>query len=488
MVAVIAANVTCAIFQPSFFDSIIKIKHLPYLPDIPKSISIAHSVRVNQIMQREVNAISKETTYGELHELLMQKHNLKAFPVVESPSSMILLGSVSRENLVHLLEKQIGREARNMEIFRHKHAGGGYSNKESPSPHGVASPEKRVPKRRLRARSKTEIILTEFDRNRLRKIVTKSQEKRSKERHSPDGEERRKASFYQHFKLQSPHHKTAEVYQTIGNVLRNISHGLLKAEKSSKSDIEEIEFLKSWEKRQLAKKLNISQAIIDPAPFQLVEDTSLYKVHSLFSLLGIRKAYVTHLGALIGVVNTEEIRIAIEKIQSGAMDEKIRKMSMQPKTVVYQFTEDGTAKLAEVETVETDESEQSDDTDNEDYVTPRIDVVESTPHVALINTKLPMTRSYTANTDRLDVITESVTVPELTDQCSSSDTESSAPLRFVIDSCSGTLPGQINAPTVIEVRDPDDQIASPSTFVPKSPQGSGRLVTTTDSENESERL
>ena len=46
---------------------------------------------------------------------------------------------------------------------------------------------------------------------------------------------------------------------------------------------------------------------IDPAPFQLVEKTSLLRVHSLFSLLGVNHAYVTTIGRLIGVVALKEV-------------------------------------------------------------------------------------------------------------------------------------------------------------------------------------
>ena len=45
----------------------------------------------------------------------------------------------------------------------------------------------------------------------------------------------------------------------------------------------------------------------DPAPFQLVERTSLLKVHSLFSMLGLNHAYVTAIGRLIGVVALKEV-------------------------------------------------------------------------------------------------------------------------------------------------------------------------------------
>uniref|UniRef100_A0A8C1K672 Chloride channel 2c n=1 Tax=Cyprinus carpio TaxID=7962 RepID=A0A8C1K672_CYPCA len=51
---------------------------------------------------------------------------------------------------------------------------------------------------------------------------------------------------------------------------------------------------------------------IDPAPFQLVEHTSLHKTHTMFSVLNLDYAYVTSIGRLIGAVSLKELREAIE--------------------------------------------------------------------------------------------------------------------------------------------------------------------------------
>ena len=54
--------------------------------------------------------------------------------------------------------------------------------------------------------------------------------------------------------------------------------------------------------------MDFSNCHVDPAPFQLVEKSSLLKVHSLFSMLGVNHAYVTAIGRLIGVVALKELR------------------------------------------------------------------------------------------------------------------------------------------------------------------------------------
>lgn len=78
----------------------------------------------------------------------------------------------------------------------------------------------------------------------------------------------------------------------------------------------------------LNQKLDLSQLDIDSTPFQLSEYTSLFKVgfkvlsiqtfsifqaHSLFSLLGLNRAYVTKKGQLIGVVALKEVCFLISR-------------------------------------------------------------------------------------------------------------------------------------------------------------------------------
>lgn len=66
---------------------------------------------------------------------------------------------------------------------------------------------------------------------------------------------------------------------------------------------------KQWEEEEMNQRVNFEQCHIDPAPFQLVEKTSLLKVHSIFSLVGVNHAYVTAIGKLIGVVALKEVTI-----------------------------------------------------------------------------------------------------------------------------------------------------------------------------------
>ncbi|KAF2359134.1 Chloride channel voltage gated [Trinorchestia longiramus] len=85
-----------------------------------------------------------------------------------------------------------------------------------------------------------------------------------------------------------------------------------------------------WEYFQLAMEVDFEQTTIDPAPFQLVERTSLLRVHSLFSLLGINHAYVTNIGRLKGVVALKELRLAIEGTQEKQRQKPVEAPNAAP--------------------------------------------------------------------------------------------------------------------------------------------------------------
>ena len=74
-----------------------------------------------------------------------------------------------------------------------------------------------------------------------------------------------------------------------------------------------------WEQSQLNQEIDFTQCHVDPAPFQLVERTSLLKVHSLFSMMSLNHAFVTSIGKLEGVVGVKELRKAIEAANSGLL-------------------------------------------------------------------------------------------------------------------------------------------------------------------------
>lgn len=112
MIAVLIANATAALLQPSLYDSIILIKKLPYLPDLLPSASGMYNIMAEDFMVRDVKSIWQNISYQGLKNVLKQNKHLRSLPLVDSPENMILLGSVQRHELIKMIDKHIGREKR----------------------------------------------------------------------------------------------------------------------------------------------------------------------------------------------------------------------------------------------------------------------------------------------------------------------------------------------------------------------------------------
>ncbi|XP_071370229.1 chloride channel protein 2-like, partial [Centroberyx affinis] len=120
MIAVILANAVAQSLQPSLYDSIIRIKKLPYLPELGWGHHEKYNIRVEDIMVRDVRYITLNCCYRDLHDVLLTGH-LKTLALVESAESMILLGSIERAQLQSLLSLQLGRPRR-LEYIRERAA------------------------------------------------------------------------------------------------------------------------------------------------------------------------------------------------------------------------------------------------------------------------------------------------------------------------------------------------------------------------------
>ncbi|OCT69673.1 hypothetical protein XELAEV_18036597mg [Xenopus laevis] len=83
-------------------------------------------------------------------------------------------------------------------------------------------------------------------------------------------------------------------------------------EEETTGEEEEKKEITVWEQQELSKRASFDSCLIDPSPFQIVERTSLHKTHTLFSLLGLSQAYITHGGKLRGVIALKELQKAIE--------------------------------------------------------------------------------------------------------------------------------------------------------------------------------
>uniref|UniRef100_A0A4W4DT19 Chloride channel protein 2 n=1 Tax=Electrophorus electricus TaxID=8005 RepID=A0A4W4DT19_ELEEL len=279
MIAVILANAVAQSLQPSIYDSIIRIKKLPYLPELGWGHHEKYNIRVEDIMVRDVRYITLNCTYRDLHDVLLTER-LKTLALVESTESMILLGSIERAQLQTLLSQQLGRPRR-LEYLRQQ----------------AQNERKHMSVAKFQALLCLCVctcvifqISTEESSFSPTRTVSSKPLKPALKRHSVV-------------------ERGPEIPSSIALKSLFCAHP-----ESAAAEVGEVSLMSiaEWEEQQLDEQVNFNNCKIDPAPFQLVERTSLHKTHTIFSLLGLDHAYVTSIGRLIGVVSLRELRKAIE--------------------------------------------------------------------------------------------------------------------------------------------------------------------------------
>uniref|UniRef100_A0A8C5YI61 Chloride channel protein 2 n=1 Tax=Microcebus murinus TaxID=30608 RepID=A0A8C5YI61_MICMU len=295
MIAVILANAVAQSLQPSLYDSIIRIKKLPYLPELGWGRHQQYRVRVEDIMVRDVPHVALSCTFRDLR-LALHRTKGRMLALVESPESMILLGSIERSQVVALLGAQLS-PARRRQYMQERRASqtSPPSDQESPP-----SPETSV-----RFQVNTEDSGFPASRGETHKPL-KPALKRGPSitmnlGESPTGNVESAGIALRSLFCASPPPEAAS--EVSGWSLCSLTLRALLCQPCS---------ILEWEEQQLDEPVNFSDCKIDPAPFQLVERTSLHKTHTIFSLLGVDHAYVTSIGRLIGIVTLKELRKAIE--------------------------------------------------------------------------------------------------------------------------------------------------------------------------------
>lgn len=286
MIAVLIANAIAQWLQPSFYDSIIQIKRLPYLPDLTKTQ--VYNLLVADIMKTKLFYISYHTKYADLKDLL-EKSNHRSYPLVDSEDSMILLGSIQRPQLQSLLNQHMQKlfqtssnaESEDALCVRPETPDSLQlqSDKESSDDQGPPSAKLEV---------SADVSLKRQD----------SQTQGTSQRSSTG------KSLLE--KIPVP----ARLHRLFGS--GSLLDDAEKISEASDKDSPTAEQQLQWERELLQRPVDYSSCQIDPSPFQLVERTSLLKVHKLFALLNLSHAYVTTLGRLVGVVALKEVRQAIE--------------------------------------------------------------------------------------------------------------------------------------------------------------------------------
>ncbi|POI20939.1 hypothetical protein CIB84_015314, partial [Bambusicola thoracicus] len=330
MIAVILANAVAQSLQPSLYDSIIRIKKLPYLPELGWGHHEKYNVRVEDIMVRDVPYVSLNCKYRDLQHVL-QTTKMKSLALVDSAESMILVGSIERAQVGALLGQQLHPQRR-LQALRQKawaSTDDGRRFSEASVCFQVRGCPRTPPSRCLCLRDSIPSlpqISTEASSFTPARSGSRKPLKPALKRvpSVPSDGPPTSATDSSSIALKSLFcaNSAAEPAEAQGQAPRKAKHVRISvtarglpvwpcpgAESHSVLPLPQI---LDWEEQQLEQNVDFSSAQIDPAPFQLVERTSLHKTHTIFSLLGLDHAYVTSIGRLVGMVSLKELRKAIE--------------------------------------------------------------------------------------------------------------------------------------------------------------------------------
>ncbi|XP_072111359.1 chloride channel protein 2-like isoform X4 [Mobula birostris] len=307
MIAVILANAVSQSLQPSVYDSIIRIKKLPYLPELGWGHLEKYNIRVEDIMVRDIRFVIVNCKYRDLQDLL-HSTKLKHLPLVESADSMILLGSIERNHLQALIDNQLSRQKR-MDYLRKR-----AQAQEKVDPDSlriIDEGNKDAPDSGVRFEAGTEESSFSPARSGLQKPLKPALKRVPNSVHDMSGTLDQtgialKSLFCVNSMDEPGENQAMSEHRKSKRVRISIVDPYAIEDDMTTSEVME------WEEKQLDEEVDFNNCKIDPAPFQLVEWTSLHKTHTMFSLLGLNHAYVTSIGKLIGVVALKELRKAIE--------------------------------------------------------------------------------------------------------------------------------------------------------------------------------
>ncbi|CAH2272424.1 chloride channel -Kb-like [Pelobates cultripes] len=275
LIAVLIANAISQSCQNSFFDLIIIIKKLPYLPKLTMGRSSAHDIRAEDFMITDLLYLVKGFKYKDVRNLL-KTSELRQFPIVDAEESKILLGTVSRKTLSKRLSDQLSTERRIQFMLNR----GGTENLDcsltvnSMGENGSSRP-------RLPRTDTSEAVDSAYS---VQETVSYDSEEVTKPR--SEGRKRRPSKFRNQY----------------------------------------LKLVEEWECQQLNEVVSMEELNIDSAPYRLVEKQTLYQVYDLFNLLGLRTAYVTSTGRLIGVVSLKEIKDAVQGSVKGTFAPRANKI------------------------------------------------------------------------------------------------------------------------------------------------------------------
>ncbi|KJE95626.1 voltage-gated chloride channel protein [Capsaspora owczarzaki ATCC 30864] len=295
MIAVLISNAVSQALMPSFYESIIQIKKLPYLPDLRKKKT--YNTTAGDIMNSDLFWISAKSTYADIQRLLAQSHH-RSYPIVDSEDNMILIGSIRRDHLESMLARQLARAIVDVkQTIAGLEASIGIDSRNNSRPGSRAGSRSSS-----RAGSRSGSPTREFEEPGV-----------GRDTYLAEGEIAvRRAST----RIFNTSFVSEDALQDDGNDDDGAQHTLsVPAEAILQRKLE-----------LLRESVDLSGRRVDASPFQIVARTSLHKVHTLFSLLGLTHAFVTSHGRVVGVVTLKELRAAIEGTLEKEREEERRQL------------------------------------------------------------------------------------------------------------------------------------------------------------------
>ncbi|XP_077169677.1 chloride channel protein ClC-Kb-like isoform X2 [Paroedura picta] len=300
LVAVLIANAISQRLQPSFFDGIIAVKQLPFLPKLSVAKSGGHNIYAEDFMVTDLKYLTRDSKFKDLRALL-KSSSLKQFPLVDSEESRVLLGSIKRKPLSGLLSDQLSAEKRLQYLLRQSEGAAG--------PRELGCPSQGVDGHAEEG-AQLEVGRKEGERGDHNAAPSPAPGPGL----ASDTEEEAGSSS------EAPGAWPAGA--TEAEPLRSLS----ERERHTRY----CGLVGTWECRQLQEALPLHELPVDPAPYRLLEKETLYECYDLFNLLGLHTAYVTNVGRLVGVVSLKELKSAVEGCVKGTFAGRAPQQSLGP--------------------------------------------------------------------------------------------------------------------------------------------------------------
>lgn len=250
-------------------------------------------IKADQFMISDVHFVSKDSTLGEIRDLLIKFPRIRTFPICDSKKNQILIGSCGRDKLIEQLRNAIGQKARLAEVGRraHEKRNSGIEKKEKVNNEKDPSPQ-----------NTDSNIFSHSAAAELLSMLTESP-------HS--------------FSSSNPFHVKAETEALLdkssneddnksfsGRLIhftRNSMRRLSRPHNGATILDMDPEERNTWENERLGAKVDLDAIEFDSAPFQLVDRAPLLHVHMMFSLLGLQRAYITKCGKLVGLISMRDV-------------------------------------------------------------------------------------------------------------------------------------------------------------------------------------